>query len=159
MGAGPRNTLVGVAAALYAASLALPTAAPFNPRFSGTVYPGWDAFQTGWWALVAFEPNEPDWWVLGGAWLVNPLVWVAAVATLAGRRRAAGWLAWAAVSLCLPALVQFGGMIAGQPGYWCWLASAVLLAAGSCRRWAARTRPQPQERFFEIVDKTSSFIH
>ena len=139
MGASSRNTVVAVAVALYAASLALPTAAPFNAHFSDTVYSGWHAFQGGWRALVAIEPGEPDWWVICGAWLVNALVWVAAFGTLVGRRRVAVWSAWAAVALCLPALVQFGGIIAGHPGYWCWLASAVLLAAGSCLRWAAQT--------------------
>ena len=142
MGAKSRNAVVAVAVALYASSLALPTAAPFNPQFSDTVYPGWHAFQGGWRALVAFEPSEPDWWVLGGAWLVNPLVWVAGVATLAARRRAAGVAAWAGVALCLPVLLRFGGIIAGHPGYWCWLVSAALLAVGSCLRWVAQTPNQ-----------------
>lgn len=138
MGARSRTTVVAVAAALWAASLVLPTAAPFNPQFSDTVYPGWHAFQGGWRALVAFEPNEPDWWVLGGAWLVNPLVWVASVAILAGRRRAARGMACAGVALALPALLRFSGIIAAHPGYWCWLGAAALLAVGSCLRWVAQ---------------------
>ena len=142
MGSKSRNAVVAVAMAVYAASLALPTAAPFNPQFSDIVYPGWHAFEGGWRALVSFEPKALDWWVLGGAWLVNPLVWVAAAGTLAGRRRVAGFAGWAAVALCLPALVRFGGIIAGHLGYWCWLASAILLAAGSCWRWAAQTPNQ-----------------
>jgi hypothetical protein len=137
-----RSVLVGVAAALYVASLVLPTVAPFNPQFSNTVYPGWHAFQIGWRALGTVEPHEPDWWVVGAAWLVNPLVWIAGTATLIGRRGWARAAAFAGVGLCLPVLFRFGGIVAGLPGYWCWLASAALLAAGSSVRWEPQAPKQ-----------------
>ena len=146
MGARARTAVVAVAAILYAASLLLPTAAPFNPRFSTTVYPGWHAFEGGWRALVAFEPGEPDWWVYAGACVVNPLAWVAAVATLAGRRRAAGAAAWAGVALALPVLFRLGGVIANHPGYWCWVGAVALLAVGSCLRWVAQTPNHPLQQ-------------
>ncbi len=134
MGVKSRNMLIGIAMALYVVSLTLPTVAPFSDNVS--TESGWWAFQYGWHALVSFVPREVDWWVFAGAWVVNPLVWVAAVSILTGRRRTAAFAAWAGVVLCMPVLIRFYGIIVGHTGYWCWLASAALLALGSCVPWA-----------------------
>lgn len=138
-----RYVIVAIAGMLYFASMLLPTVSPFNPQFSEHVYPGWQAFRAGWQSLLNFEPSEPDCWVVGGAWLANPLTWLAAVATLTGFRRVATVSAWAGVVLCLSVLLRFSVTIAGHPGYWCWLASVGLLAvASSQRRKPSRDRVQ-----------------
>jgi hypothetical protein len=135
MGAKCRFVIVVTAATMYAASLALPTVAPFRPPLRHHTFTGYDAFQTGFRALTEIEPKEWECWLLSAAWLVNPLLWAAVIATIARRRLVARIAAFSAVALALPALIHYFGIIARQPGYWCWLGAAVLLALSSCWRW------------------------
>jgi hypothetical protein len=136
---------VAVAVGWYAASLALPAVAPFNPEFSHTVYSGWDAFWAGWQALGMAEPGEVDWWVFGGAWLANPLVWASAVATLANHRRLGTWTAGAAFALTVPVLARLGTAVAAHPGFWFWTGSAALLGVLSCMRAPAAAQDHEPE--------------
>jgi hypothetical protein len=134
MGSFGRCVVVGVAFALYVAALFLPTASPFKGEFSATVFSGGEAFELGLRALLSFMLIEREWWIVSGACLANPLVWTTGVAIYTERQRLAVYTSCAAVVLCLAVLIEFGNILVGHPGYWCWLASAVVLAVGSCMR-------------------------
>ena len=130
-----RCAVASGAAFLYAASLMLPTASPFNQTFSDTVYAGWEAFQIGWRALLAPVLTATEWWVLAGAWIANPLIWIAYAATLVGWRRVCLFAASVGLVLCLLVLWWYSAMIVRYPGYWLWVGSDALLFAGSCLHW------------------------
>jgi hypothetical protein len=116
---------------VYAGSLVLPTAARFNPEF--TVYRGVDAFMDGFNVLLEWEPAKADWWILAGAWLANPLLWVAWVSMVAGWQRVCRATALLAVLLCLPVLVRYAELLGPQ------LASGALLGGLSWLQWSGQT--------------------
>ena len=135
-----RSWVPASGASLYAVCLALPTYSPFNSEFSDTVYSGADAFRCGWRMLIAWEPAEPDWWVLSAAWLANPVTCFAVVMAAAGRWRVAAIAAGCGMVLCLVVLPRFGGMVIAHPGFWAWSGSAVLILVGSSLALGRRER-------------------
>jgi hypothetical protein len=126
--------VAAIAIVFYVAAFFLPTVAPFNPANSDTVFDGADAFAAGWRALLAFAPEESDYWLMSAAWLANPLIWLAFIATIVGRRQVCWVTAIAGLLLCLVALVRFGRTVGNNPGYWAWVASAAVLTVGSFLR-------------------------
>lgn len=126
-----REVVVWFGVGLYLASLLLPTAAPFNPEFSDTTYAGWVAFRIGLGALLALEPFRLDWWLLGGAWLANPAIWLSIVLLAYGHCREAAKAAGCGLILSLLILPKGYVTVGGLPGYWVWVSSAALLFAGS----------------------------
>ena len=131
-----RYGIAGVAAAIYAVSLALPTAAPFNPQFSTTTYNGLDALQTSGQSLMAGEFAERDWWVMSAVFLANPAIWVAIIAAWRGYWWIGTAAAGSAVNLALLVLPHYGGIVMSLPGYWTWLGSAAFLLVACV--WKAR---------------------
>ena len=114
----------------HVASFVLPTAAPFNPEFSDTTYTGYVAFGT-WKVLLDWQPWDIDWWVLGGCWFANPAVWLAIAFILVGWWRAGAIAAGCGLLLGLVVLPRYHPIIAGLPGYWAWVGSAVVLLTPS----------------------------
>jgi hypothetical protein len=130
MGSAGRWLVAGLAAVFYGASLLLPTAAPFNPGFSDTTYPGYAAF--GAWRVVRhWEHSNIDWWLLGGAWFANPAIWLGIVFVTAKHWRAAAATAGCGLLLGLVVLPRYYSIVSGLPGYWVWLGSAGLLVSAS----------------------------
>jgi hypothetical protein len=130
-----RIFLVVFAGMLYAASFFLPVAKPLKDN--DMVFDGTDAFEVGWNALISFKATELECWVLAGAWFANPLIWVAMIAMIAGIRSLCRWSSVAAAVWCLFALVNYS-FIAFLPGFWFWLATAIVLFVGSLPRWPDR---------------------
>ena len=126
-----KRWLVAVCAAgLYALSMLLPTAAPFNPESNNTTYPGYVAFRA-WKVVLDWSPGELDCWLLGTAWLANPAIWLAVVLVATGRWRTAMVAAGCGFVLGLVVLPRFYPIVSGFPGYWAWIGSAALLLVAS----------------------------
>jgi hypothetical protein len=120
-----RFMIAGIGAALYSASLALPTARTFG---SNTEF-GFDAFLICWEAMMEWKPDNFEWWSVVLAWLANPAIWIAVVAAAWGRWHISTLTASYALALCLLVLALFGDIVAGYPGFWVWAGSAAFLAA------------------------------
>lgn len=116
-------------AVLYAAALLLPTAAPFNPEFSDTTYPGYVAFETCWRILLAWESWEFEWWLLSGAWFANPAIWLATTFVALRRWRDGAIAGGCGLLLSLMVLPMYGAIIVGLPGFWAWIGSSGFLLA------------------------------
>jgi hypothetical protein len=124
---------------LYAASLVLPTAAPFNPAFSATTYPGYVAFGA-WKVIFDWKPSGIDWWLLCVAWFANPAIWCALAFVAGGHWRAAGIAAACGLLLGLVLLPSYHPIVAALPGYWAWIGSAALVCAASAFVVASESR-------------------
>ena len=139
-----RYALAAVVLLLYAVSLFLPAVDVGENR----PIPGWTAAAYGYLALVSGQP----------AWLANPALLIALLFLIRRRWKRAAIAGMLAVVLMLGTLASVGPKpdrhtaavpefhlaISGfRPGYFCWLASGVALAAGSWTRHIQRTSERP----------------
>lgn len=140
MGKTARVPAALLAVALYVASLALPAfRSPL--RRSRVVYSGYDAFLVGWRAWVGLDPLDWDGErvILCAGWVANPATWVAVVCLAGGSRQLAAGFAGVALAGQLPVGWRCWAIVAGYPGFWCWVAAPVWLVAAA---WAGRLIPR-----------------
>jgi hypothetical protein len=139
---GHRTIAFVGAGGLYLTALFLPAVNPFfgpaDPRYPP--FPGHKALRLGAVLLTRWEANDPFFGLKLLAvtgWMANPAVWIA-FATCALRR---WWwtrlFAGIGMALALSPLPFPKGAdaLAGQPGYWAWAGSAMILVAVG---WHAR---------------------
>lgn len=133
--------LIG-ASVLYTVAFVLPAA---NPYFDPVApeyrpWPGHRVFLLGWHLLTEWEQDGPVFvWVRLVAvtgWMANPALWLAFGAALF---RQWWWVrlfsgAGAALALSPLPFPKFADALAGQPGYWAWSGSAIVLFAAAYMR-------------------------
>jgi hypothetical protein len=124
--------VVGIAAGLYLASMALPVVGFKVRGWDPTTYVcGYEVFLTSFRAFYADDGWEWERIALVAAWMANPAIWCAFVCLVVGWRYAASILAGTSCILGMCALPEHGPWIIGLPGYWFWWGSFVAAFLGA----------------------------
>jgi hypothetical protein len=144
LGTTCRLAAVLLAAGLYIAALLLP--AVRSPFRNGSPWPGYEAFLIGCKAWLTLSPTAAPLWAASAA---NAAIWVAAVCLAWRCNRLAVSFAGLALAGQVPVTCLLWGMVADCPGFWCWVATPVWLAAVALLDLAVGSRQSPEPGHFE----------